>query len=151
MFPWSVMPMAGCPSAAAAAMTSLTRAAPSSIENSVWRWRCAIESPPLLAPPTDWTSSQGCPQGLWTDYTGVIHRTPRADPAATLDCSPSLAGRGVSGVEGGGARVLRGARGRQLQGLLAGPQGHLSRTGAGPDGSAPCRAQEGVRRGQGVP
>jgi hypothetical protein len=37
MLPWSVMPMAGCPSAAAAATTSATRAAPSSIENSVCR------------------------------------------------------------------------------------------------------------------
>ena len=37
MLPWSVIPMAGWPSAAAAAMTSLIRAAPSSIENSVWR------------------------------------------------------------------------------------------------------------------
>ena len=39
MLPWSVMPTAGCPSAAAFATTSVMRAAPSSIENSVWRWR----------------------------------------------------------------------------------------------------------------
>ena len=40
MFPWSVMPIAGCPSAAAAATTSPMRDAPSSIEYSVWtcRW-----------------------------------------------------------------------------------------------------------------
>ncbi len=39
MFPWSVMPTAGWPSAAAVATTSAMRAAPSSIENSVCRWR----------------------------------------------------------------------------------------------------------------
>ena len=40
MLPWSVMPTAGWPSAAALATTSPTRAAPSSIENSVCtcRW-----------------------------------------------------------------------------------------------------------------
>ena len=40
MLPWSVMPIAGWPSAAAAATTSSIRAAPSSIEYSVctWRW-----------------------------------------------------------------------------------------------------------------
>ena len=45
MLPWSVMPTAGWPSAAAAATTSSTRAAPSSIENSVCRWRWVKESP----------------------------------------------------------------------------------------------------------
>ena len=35
MLPWSVIPIAGWPSATARAMTSGTRAAPSSIENSV--------------------------------------------------------------------------------------------------------------------
>src|SRR5438270_11236505 len=69
MLPWSVMPMAGWPSATAAAMTSLTRAAPSSMENSVWRCRCVMDSPPPLAPPTG-TSSQACPQGLWTELHG---------------------------------------------------------------------------------
>ena len=40
MLPWSVMPMAGWPSAAAAPTTSPIRDAPSSIEYSVWtcRW-----------------------------------------------------------------------------------------------------------------
>src|SRR5580658_2130675 len=40
MLPWSVMPKAGCPSATAAATRSPTRAAPSSMENSVWVCRC---------------------------------------------------------------------------------------------------------------
>ena len=44
MLPWSVMPTAGWPSAAAAATTSPTRAAPSSIENSVCRCRWVNES-----------------------------------------------------------------------------------------------------------
>src|SRR5688572_26157722 len=45
MLPWSVIPIAGWPSATAAATTSCTRAAPSSMENSVWRCRCVNESP----------------------------------------------------------------------------------------------------------
>src|SRR5438309_3633004 len=49
MLPWSVIPIAGCPSALAAAMTSLTRAAPSSIENSVCRCKCEKESLPAPA------------------------------------------------------------------------------------------------------
>ena len=65
MFPWSVIPRAGWPSAAAAATTSAMRAAPSSIEYSVCTWRCV-------------KLSTGCPQGfihsLWTNYTGVIRR-----------------------------------------------------------------------------
>ena len=43
MFPWSVMPNAGCPSPAAAATASVTRAAPSNMENSVWVWRWTNE------------------------------------------------------------------------------------------------------------
>ena len=43
MFPWSVIPTAGWPSAAAVATTSAIRAAPSSIENSVCRCRCTNE------------------------------------------------------------------------------------------------------------
>src|SRR5918995_1220538 len=51
MFPWSVIPTASCPSAAAVAMTSGIRAAPSSIENSVCRCRCTNELPKALQPP----------------------------------------------------------------------------------------------------
>ena len=40
MFPWSVIPTAGCPSAITVAITSGTRAAPSSIEYSVCVCRC---------------------------------------------------------------------------------------------------------------
>src|SRR6202050_4204107 len=40
MFPWSVIPRAGWPSATAALTRSPTRAAPSSMENSVWVCRC---------------------------------------------------------------------------------------------------------------
>src|SRR5476651_2046574 len=50
MLPWSVMPTAGCPSAAAAATTSPIRDAPSSIEYSVWRCRWTNESD--RAPPS---------------------------------------------------------------------------------------------------
>ena len=45
MLPWSVMPNAGCPSATAAATSSPIRAAPSSMENSVWVWRCVNDRP----------------------------------------------------------------------------------------------------------
>src|SRR3954469_25504999 len=38
------MPSAGCPSATALATISSRRAAPSSIENSVWTWRWVNES-----------------------------------------------------------------------------------------------------------
>ena len=39
MLPWSVIPTAGWPSAAAAATSESTRLAPSSIEYSVCTWR----------------------------------------------------------------------------------------------------------------
>src|SRR5580704_9860342 len=52
MFPWSVMPSAGWPSATAAATRSPTRAAPSNMENSVWVCRCVNDrsdtGPPLV-------------------------------------------------------------------------------------------------------
>lgn len=38
------MPIAGCPSCTALATNSSSRDAPSSIENSVWTWRCVKES-----------------------------------------------------------------------------------------------------------
>src|SRR5580704_8639314 len=51
MLPWSVIPTAGCPSATALATTSWIRAAPSSIENSVWasRWTNYINVIPTVA------------------------------------------------------------------------------------------------------
>src|SRR5438132_2819992 len=69
MLPWSVMPTAGCPSAAAAATTSPMRDAPSSIEYSVWRCRWTNESvrapPPVGHPQALWT-------GLWMNHMSVI-------------------------------------------------------------------------------
>src|ERR1700677_148031 len=66
MFPWSVMPRAGWPSATAAATKSPTRAAPSNMENSVWVCRCVNDrsdtGPPFA------TSSQ--------TYTCVIRPGP---------------------------------------------------------------------------
>ena len=44
MLPWSVTAMAGIPSATAASMSGLTRAAPSSIEYSLCTCRCTNES-----------------------------------------------------------------------------------------------------------
>ena len=59
MLPWSVIPRAGWPSCAAAATTSPMRAAPSSIEYSVWTWRCVKLS---ATAPASSPSSTGRPQ-----------------------------------------------------------------------------------------
>src|SRR5215213_5304993 len=64
MFPWSVMPTAGCPSAAAVATTSPMRAAPSSIENSVCRWRCTNDLANATAPRSSPTLSTSHPQAV---------------------------------------------------------------------------------------
>ena len=65
MLPWSVMPIAGWPSAAAAATTSPTRAAPSSIEYSVWTWRwvkrIAHAGPPRASAARPQPVHRGCP------------------------------------------------------------------------------------------
>src|SRR5439155_175810 len=50
----------------------------------------------------------------------------------------------VRGMAGGGPRVLRGLGGRQLQDLLAAPQGHLREGGPRSDGVPPRRAPAGV-------
>ena len=82
MLPWSVMPSAGWPSAAAAATTSPIRAAPSSIENSVctcrWVNEFAIGAVLLLSMVDVRASSRSTgavhrvvPK-LWTTYTRVI-------------------------------------------------------------------------------
>src|SRR5438105_15419918 len=84
------MPMAGWPSAAAAAMTSPTRAAPSSIENSVWRWRWVNESGTALR----------YPQPV-ENYIGVIPRVPRSEVAGG-----TAVGDGLAGGAGGEAALL---------------------------------------------
>src|SRR4051812_26146039 len=108
MFPWSVMPSAGCPSAAAAATTSSTRAAPSSIENSVWTWRWVKLSPTGISlvlpagvpqlfhnggPPTvekshgcDFARYQVSPRARW----GLIPMPCRAWPADHVVMQPTL-------------------------------------------------------------
>src|SRR6266516_2845519 len=68
MLPWSVMPTAGWPSAAAFDTTSAMRAAPSSIENSVWRWRCTNDLAKVELAPL----STGLWRGLWMNHTGVV-------------------------------------------------------------------------------
>ena len=50
MLPWSVIARAGWPSATAAATTSPIRAAPSSIEYSVWVCRWTNDAPPSAVP-----------------------------------------------------------------------------------------------------
>ena len=81
MLPWSVIAIAGWPSATAAATTSSTRAAPSSIEYSVWLCRWANESPffPVLSLASTTLAhslSTGFVHSLWTNYKPVI--SPRA-------------------------------------------------------------------------
>ncbi len=63
MLPWSVIPIAGWPSAAARAMTSGIRAAPSSIENSVCWCRWVNDAPTDGFPSF---AGSAFPQGLWT-------------------------------------------------------------------------------------
>src|SRR4029079_9065000 len=65
MVPWSVMPIAGWPSATALATSSSRRAAPSSIENSVWTWRWVNESGMGLQ-----SEIQPCGSG---DPTNMVH------------------------------------------------------------------------------
>ena len=72
MLPWSVIPSAGCPSAAAAATSSSTREAPSSIEYSVWTWRCVNESPTTAAPFRGRTVSWRPVQAREASYNGVL-------------------------------------------------------------------------------
>jgi len=71
MLPWSVMARAGWPSAFAAATASPTRAAPSSIENSVWlcRWTkdTSLARFPLIP-----RRCTGRFHSLWTNHTNVI-------------------------------------------------------------------------------
>ena len=57
----------------------------------------------------------------------------------------------VQGMARACARVLRGTGGRQLQGLLARPQGRLRARRQGADGRLPRRAEQGVRRDETLP
>ena len=85
MLPWSVMPSAGWPSATALATSSSRRAAPSSIENSVWTWRWVNESP-TSRPPAGLrrlTGHTGPP-----NHNGVI----RVEPTRPHLLLPSLGG-----------------------------------------------------------
>ena len=74
MLPWSVMPIAGWPSAAAAATSSSSRAAPSSIENSVWTWRWVKDRP---LPPLRCSLDRGSDRR--SNHSDVI-RDPDATP-----------------------------------------------------------------------
>ena len=136
MLPWSVMPSAGWRSAAAAAMSSSSRDAPSSIEYSVWVWRWTKES--ATAPPVDrldevWST-------LGTKHTCVIRtlagrgarcasivcqcvRGRRRGPARGLEVC-AWAGPGV-GRFGGVAVRVRARRQRAPHGLQLLVGGHL--------------------------
>ena len=74
MFPWSVMPSAGWPSSTAAWTRSSTRAAPSSIENSVWVWRCVNDRGAQLCRLPDGGDCRPprVLHRLWTSYSCVI-------------------------------------------------------------------------------
>ena len=106
MLPWSVIPRAGCPSATAACTRSLTRAAPSSIENSVWVWRWVNDRVANGRMPS-WVVGLGGDLGVgrcggvppvtgvlhrvWTSYSAVIPTIARAGPARVLADRPSSA------------------------------------------------------------
>ena len=109
MLPWSVIPMAGWPSAAAAPTTSAIRAAPSSIEYSVCTWRCVKLSATrahLLAcratvSAVDFhRTSTGLVHSLWMNHTGVIWTVaPRSSPEPRGGPARSAVLRGVDARE----------------------------------------------------
>src|SRR5438132_7408159 len=66
-------------------------------------------------------------------------RSVRARRTRGVRCWTLFWGHGIQGVAGRGARVLRGPRGRQLEDVLAGQQGHLRAGGQGPDGVPAAR------------
>src|ERR1700722_15252036 len=101
MLPWSVIPMAGCPSAAALAITCPTLAAPSSIENSVCKCRWVNDAATAVFAPRSARAeaSTALPGGqdrlvhrplgsiLWTSYRVVICSpdvSPKVGPPAPL-------------------------------------------------------------------
>jgi hypothetical protein len=106
MLPWSVMPIAGWPSAAAAATSSSRRAAPSSIENSVWTCRWVNES--------IGSSIRGDPAG---SYTAVV---------------PTFRDRRVKCATG---RSQRSVPGRRITGRCRGARPDRARPGPWPPGS----------------
>src|SRR3954471_19273907 len=101
MLPWSVIPIAGCPSATALATISSRRAAPSSIENSVWTWRWVNESDMAggTTLPHDPGESQWC--GLRT-YPAREKRVQILGPTPDVSEAP-----GVSEIRAGTIRLGR--------------------------------------------
>src|SRR3954462_7416357 len=73
MLPWSVIPSAGWPSPTALATSSSRRAAPSSMENSVWTWRWVNDS--AIGDPAE------------------LHRCDSGDVTSPLDGRGQLLGR----------------------------------------------------------
>src|SRR6478752_813797 len=117
MFPWSVMPTAGWPSAAAVATTSAMRAAPSSIENSVCRWR--------------WTNDLANDALIHTSSTGACGES---HGCSSTTLARATGGRPASGGHegdlhfGGGDRTVRAHQVRLVR------QGRVDE----PDGPARC-------------
>ena len=72
-------------------------------------------------------------------YDGATHR------------SGGDSGRGIQGLEGGGDRVLRRARGGEHEGVLAAQQGRLRDARSRPDGGAARGPGARVGRGQDLP
>src|SRR5262245_40941786 len=81
MLPWSVIASPGCPSSATLATASTTRAAPSSIENSVWlcRWTNDDMFPGPVVP----TWSPGSVHKLWIELQGCDSPPSRVRAADT--------------------------------------------------------------------
>ena len=101
MLPWSVMPSAGWPSATALATSSSRRAAPSSIENSVWTWRCVNESPTMRH-----ISPRLC---IDSTYTAVVRPEVSIALRTTVASElPSVAGRALTAQERPQRASLRG-------------------------------------------
>ena len=127
MLPWSVIPRAGCPSATAAWTRSLTRAAPSSIENSVWvcRWVNDRVANGLL-PSSDGgcrdAVSPGVLHRVWTSYSQC-----HSDDSATGRPGGPIRGWSAQGGSEIGARAAHVLGWRLGEGSLA----HLVQLGPG--------------------
>src|SRR5664280_1017353 len=128
MFPWSVMPRAGWPSATAACTSSSTRAAPSSIENSVWVCRCVNDRVATWPAPSSMISSplQGVLHRVWTSYSSVIPTIARRNAPRGVS-RPGPGGRRAGSEVGAGSTYGRIAAARQRS--LA----HLVELGTGGD------------------
>src|SRR5947208_12182370 len=110
MLPWSVIPSAAWPSATALATRSSRRAAPSSIENSVWTWRCVNESPTL-----------GAASSAFERWIANLHHCDSHPTTRPQDSGSQVGARAIGHIDRTVRQLPAGTRhraGRQLAHLL---------------------------------